>query len=116
MSMHHNSRCEVNWCIGKHPTRLRRCRLRKLALLALPPLFTEPGPLCVEDGNRRAVMGCSIGHLPPLAAPHRFGEPVPPRGLSAAFTPSVGGCLGYDATTADRSVSHAGSGGLQIAW
>lgn len=37
-------------------------------------------------------------------------------GLNAAFTPSVGGYLGYDATTADRSVSHAGSGGLQIAW
>jgi len=37
-------------------------------------------------------------------------------GLSAAFTPRVGGYLGYDATTADRSISHAGSGGLQIAW
>lgn len=37
-------------------------------------------------------------------------------GLNAAFTPNFGGYLGYDATTADRSVSHAGSGGLQFAW
>lgn len=37
-------------------------------------------------------------------------------GLNAAFTRNVGGYLGYDATTSDRSVSHAGSGGLQIGW
>lgn len=37
-------------------------------------------------------------------------------GLNAAFTPTFGGYLGYDAITADRSVSHAGSGGLQFAW
>ncbi|AMV19101.1 autotransporter outer membrane beta-barrel domain-containing protein [Planctomyces sp. SH-PL14] len=37
-------------------------------------------------------------------------------GLNAAFTPRVGGYLGYDATTADRTVSHAGTGGLQITW
>lgn len=37
-------------------------------------------------------------------------------GLNAAFTPRVGGYLGYDATTSDRSISHAGNGGLQIAW
>ncbi len=37
-------------------------------------------------------------------------------GLNAAFTPRFGGYLGYDTTTADRSVSHGGSGGLQMTW
>jgi len=37
-------------------------------------------------------------------------------GLNTAFTSSVGGYLGYDAITSDRSISHAGSGGLQVAW
>ena len=37
-------------------------------------------------------------------------------GLNTAFTDSVGCYLGYDAITAERSISHAGTGGLQIAW
>ncbi|MGC3966137.1 MAG: autotransporter outer membrane beta-barrel domain-containing protein [Pirellulales bacterium] len=37
-------------------------------------------------------------------------------GLNAAFTRRFGGYLGYDAVTADRTVSHTGSGGLQLAW
>lgn len=37
-------------------------------------------------------------------------------GLNTVLSRSVGTYLGYDLVTSDRSVSHAGNGGLQFAW